>query len=151
MLPSENIQNINLCFVGLRIIQNAIRKGAAEVQRVREQGVRGGHPGVRARRRRRRHHPALPLAQRAGDRVAAHRRRVMPQHPQVLAGPDRFGATGTHRGHLRGAYLLRGAAVHRRPLPLRRWVPQYAGLRRSLRHQIPRDHDKTQRVRVFDQ
>ena len=135
--------HMNCAFVGLCFIQDTHREATAEVQRVREQGVRGGHPDMRAHRRRHRHHAALPLAKHPADRVAAHRPGALPRRPQIPASAAGFCATGAHRRHMRGTHLLHGAAtIHRRPISLRRWVPQHAGLCRPFRCQVPGDRDK---------
>ncbi|XP_066168338.1 uncharacterized protein [Oryza sativa Japonica Group] len=115
----------------LCVIQVALREGAPELQLLSIAGVRGGHLGVRGRRRR--HAPAVPVEHHPGDHVAAHRRRALPQRPQVSAGAAGLRAAGAHRRRLRRARLLHGSAVHRRPLPLRRRVPQHEGLHRPLR------------------
>ncbi|RLN13104.1 vestitone reductase-like [Panicum miliaceum] len=80
----------------------------------------------------------LPLGLVAGDTVLGRApERALLRVPAPAAEAARLAAAGARGRRLRRARLLRGPTLRRRPVPLRRRVPDHPRRRRPLRRQVP--------------
>ncbi|XP_025811744.1 dihydroflavonol 4-reductase-like isoform X2 [Panicum hallii] len=116
-------------------VEAAVGAGTPELQRRQEPGVRGGDPAPGPRRRR--HGPRPRPGDDGERRVARVPQRGLLRAPAHTAAAPGLAAAGARRRRLRRAPLLHGPTLRRRPVPLRRRVPDHQRRRRPLRREVP--------------
>ncbi|PVH47440.1 hypothetical protein PAHAL_4G064700 [Panicum hallii] len=120
---------------GVHTVEAAVGAGAPELQCRRAPGVRGGDPAPGPRRGR--HGPRPRPGDAGARRVAGVPERALLRVPAPAAEAARLAAAGARGRRLRRAHLLRGPTLRRRPVPLRRRLPDHPQRRRPLRQQVP--------------
>ncbi|XP_025811740.1 uncharacterized protein LOC112889369 isoform X3 [Panicum hallii] len=128
---------------GVHTVEAAVGAGAPELQCRRAPGVRGGDPAPGPRRGR--HGPRPRPGDAGARRVAGVPERALLRVPAPAAEAARLAAAGARGRRLRRAHLLRGPTLRRRPVPLRRRLPDHPQRRRPLRQQVPQSR-RPQRV-----